>query len=106
MPLENPPSYDTATESGSSYAGENTPRLNPTDAKTSITQPLLRPNGFPGPSYTTQPQNTPQPTVYNYVNPATGEQIVSLLPPGHPEMICLQAGSHVPHTQYGLLGEL
>ncbi|KAH9484911.1 hypothetical protein JR316_0001813 [Psilocybe cubensis] len=107
-PTENPPSYDIATESGSgsSYDGENAPLLNPPDAKTTMNQPLLQPNMYPGPSYTTQPQNIPQPTVYNYVNPMTGEQVVSLLPPGHPEMICLQAGGHVPETHYGLLGIL
>ena len=43
--------------------------------------------------------------VYNYINAATGERIVSLLPPNHPEMICLQSGMHVPHTRFGLLGE-
>lgn len=58
-----------------------------------------------GGSHTTQPLSTPSPMIYNYVNPVTGEQIVSLLPPNHPEMICLQSGEHVPHTRFGLLGE-
>ncbi|KAJ7647064.1 hypothetical protein FB45DRAFT_892222 [Roridomyces roridus] len=44
--------------------------------------------------------------VYHYDNPITGEHVVSLLPPNHPEMICLQSGQHVLHTSYGLLGLL
>ena len=51
-----------------------------------------------------QPQSTPSPTIYNYVHPVTREHIASLLPPNHPEMICLQQG-HVPQTRYGLLGK-
>ncbi|KAF8971202.1 hypothetical protein BDZ97DRAFT_1788270 [Flammula alnicola] len=53
-----------------------------------------------------QLSSTPPPTVYNYINPTTGERVVSLLPPDHPEMLCLQAGSHVPETHYGFLGIL
>lgn len=64
-----------------------------------------RAESAPGPSYFLQPSSTPQPTVYNYTNPATGERIVSLLPPDHPEMVCLQSGSHVPETHFGLLGK-
>ncbi|KAF9007744.1 hypothetical protein BDZ89DRAFT_965518 [Hymenopellis radicata] len=61
----------------------------------------------PGPSsYHTQPVVDGQtPIVYRYVHPETGEQIASLLPPSHPEMMCLQSG-HVPHTSYGVLGIL
>ena len=47
----------------------------------------------------------PTTTVYNYVNPVTGEHVASLLPPDHPQMICLQQGGHVVRTQFGLLGE-
>lgn len=43
------------------------------------------------------------PTMHYYVNPVTGEQIVSPLPPSHPEMICLQEG-HIGRTRFGLLG--
>ena len=57
-----------------------------------------------GPSYVPSPRGPP--TVYNYVNPQTGEHVVSLLPPDHPEMICLQAGEHIRKTQYGILGEI
>jgi hypothetical protein len=52
-----------------------------------------------------QPPSMPSPTVYNYVHPVTRQHIASLLPPNHPEMICLQQGSHVPQTRYGLLGK-
>jgi hypothetical protein len=45
-----------------------------------------------------------EPTVYHYQNPLTGERIASLLPPNHPEMICLQEGCHVNETKYGILG--
>ena len=57
-----------------------------------------------GPSYVPSPNGPP--TIYNYVNPRTGEHLVSLLPPGHPEMICLQEGEHIRDTQYGILGEI
>ncbi|KAF8210555.1 hypothetical protein K438DRAFT_1665750 [Mycena galopus ATCC 62051] len=62
----------------------------------------------PGPSYIPYAgsSSSPNPVVYHYNNPITGEHVVSLLPPSHPEMICLQAGEHVPHTNYGLLGIL
>ena len=45
-----------------------------------------------------------EPTVYYYQNPRTGERIASLLPPDHPQMVCLQTGAHVPETRYGCLG--
>jgi hypothetical protein len=83
----------------------------PLPGSASITQPLSTPSSMvysyisSEPSRTTQPLSTPSPMVYNYINPASGERVVSLLPPNHPEMICLQSGSHVPHTRFGLLGE-
>ena len=52
----------------------------------------------------TSPLSTP--TIYHYQNPRTGETVTSLLPPNHPEMICLQEGRHVRATKYGLLGVL
>ena len=45
-----------------------------------------------------------QPTVYYYMDPQTGNQIASLLPPDHPEMVCLREGQHVTKTSFGLLG--
>lgn len=47
----------------------------------------------------------PQPRVYHYQNPATGEHLASLLPPDHPEMLCLQQGGHVPQSKFGILGK-
>ncbi|KAI9060260.1 hypothetical protein FKP32DRAFT_1595659 [Trametes sanguinea] len=48
----------------------------------------------------------PSTVVYNYVNPVTGERVVSLLPPDHPQMVCLQQGGHVARSKFGLLGIL
>jgi hypothetical protein len=42
--------------------------------------------------------------VHHYVNPLTGEHVVSVLPPNHPEMVCLQEGRHIKRTRFGLLG--
>ncbi|KAK0505033.1 hypothetical protein EDD18DRAFT_322444 [Armillaria luteobubalina] len=99
MPLDNPPSYDAVqNDIGNSHSedGKHPPQLS---------MQRLTPYMTAGPTYV--PQTGPQnPMVYNYVNPATGDRIASLLPPNHPEMICLQSGAHVPHTKYGLLGIL
>ena len=46
----------------------------------------------------------PQTRVYHYVNPANGDHITSLLPPDHPEMVCLQQGSHVEEVKFGWIG--
>lgn len=48
----------------------------------------------------------PQATVYYYQDPRTGQRVASLLPPDHPQMVCLQAGEHVRETRYGFLGAL
>ncbi|GJJ13252.1 hypothetical protein Clacol_007503 [Clathrus columnatus] len=53
----------------------------------------------PGPSYVPGQVSM----MHHYVNPLTGEHIVSPLPPNHPEMICLQEGTHVRRTKFGLL---
>jgi hypothetical protein len=45
-----------------------------------------------------------EPTVYYYEDPRTGQRVASLLPPDHPQMVCLQSGEHVPETRYGCLG--
>jgi hypothetical protein len=44
-------------------------------------------------------------TVYHYVHPVTQQRITSLLPPDHPEMVCLQQG-HERHSSFGLVGIL
>lgn len=46
------------------------------------------------------------PTMHYYIHPVTGEQIMTPLPPTHPEMICLQEGGHVGRTRFGFLGVL
>ncbi|KAH9929498.1 uncharacterized protein BXZ73DRAFT_102028 [Epithele typhae] len=98
-----PPSYDTAVGDRSEPQGPFVPESSHKgrDIKVNPFPPSL-PNpapydGHPGPSRT---------VVYNYVNPRTGERVVSLLPPDHPQMVCLQEGGHVPATKYGLLGVL
>ena len=45
----------------------------------------------------------PATTVYNYRNEFTGEVVCSLLPPDHPQMICLQHG-HIPRSRFSVLG--
>jgi len=47
-----------------------------------------------------------EPTVYYYQDPRTGQRVASLLPPDHPQMVCLQTGTHIPDTRYGCLGVL
>ena len=44
-------------------------------------------------------------TVFNYVHPVTQQRITSLLPPDHPEMVCLQQG-HERSSTFGLVGIL
>jgi len=107
---EGPPSYDYATEhDGPSASPQDDGKQKPDTGF--VQRALLIPHPLPEsssstPSHTTQPLSTPSPMVYNYINPVSGERVVSLLPPNHPEMICLQSGSHVPHTRFGLLGIL
>jgi hypothetical protein len=55
------------------------------------------------PTPSTKP-TLPSTTVYHYVNPQTNEHVASLLSPDHPEMICLQAGGHIPQVKFGILG--
>jgi hypothetical protein len=49
---------------------------------------------------------TTEATVFYYQDPRTGQRVASLLPPDHPQMVCLQAGEHIPETRYGFLGTL
>ncbi|RDB16900.1 hypothetical protein Hypma_002420 [Hypsizygus marmoreus] len=111
IPQESPPSYDTATDAGSSAGALNASNSKPThnpDVKhqtedagpVHLYRAVIVP---PPPPHTVQLAYT-QPMVHHYTDPATGQHVASLLPPNHPEMICLQAGAHVPQTKYGLLG--
>ena len=113
--IDSPPSYDAATDAcelhapTSRYVFTHLSNVVPADKNKprAVAPPATNESQSLAPystSTTTQPTRVPSPTVYNYTNPRTGERIVSLLPPNHPEMICLQEGMHVPHTKYGLLG--
>ncbi|EMD37350.1 hypothetical protein CERSUDRAFT_83128 [Gelatoporia subvermispora B] len=104
-----PPSYEQAVDAGKGPYSANTLQ----DAKDPYGKippdfPQLQdasagePSGSSSPPIPTMPPRM----VYNYVNPNTGEHIVSYLAPEHPEMVCLQAGEHVTVTHYGWLGIL
>ena len=57
-----------------------------------------------GPTQPTYGAIASEAIVYNYQDPRTGLTFASLLPPDHPQMVCLQAGQHVPESRYGFLG--
>ncbi|TDL26188.1 hypothetical protein BD410DRAFT_784252 [Rickenella mellea] len=99
QPAENPPSYDLATsETGPSSPTSSTAKHgNGKMAIESQPKPMYIPAG---------PSSYPSPMVYHYQNPMTGEHVTSLLPPNHPEMICLQEGRHIREVRYGLVGIL
>ncbi|KAG6840692.1 hypothetical protein C0991_005051 [Blastosporella zonata] len=108
IPQDSPPSYEVATDDGNDHTSEHLPKgaLNH-DVKHPITEasPLYGQPIHAGPSHTMQPGYTVMlPPVHHYANPVTGEHLSSLLSPNEPEMICLQEGRHIPHTEYGLLG--
>ncbi|KAF9010718.1 hypothetical protein BDQ17DRAFT_1299286 [Cyathus striatus] len=101
---DSPPAYEHAVVNDSTLSDSKVqpgmkPSMDPTQSSV--------PYAVAGSSYTSQHvPRLPNHTVYHYNNPRTGEHIASLLPPDNPEMICLQAGMHVPQTKYGLLGVL
>lgn len=67
---------------------------------------LMHPNGqsVTGMHGATATAPEPPAMVYYYQDPRTGQRVASLLPPDHPQMVCLQSGEHVPETRYGFLG--
>ncbi|KAF8467950.1 hypothetical protein DFH94DRAFT_777524 [Russula ochroleuca] len=99
IPSENPPAYESAI-TGTSVApppsGKNT---NPQDTQPKGPELMLA----SGPQLM-YGATTSQATVFYYQDPRTGQRVASLLPPDHPQMVCLQAGEHVPETRYGFLG--
>ncbi|KAI0093037.1 hypothetical protein BDY19DRAFT_921678 [Irpex rosettiformis] len=104
---DQPPNYDTVVMTEAHSCGPYVP-AGTTDAK-DVKIPLESPetqNDSPasGPPPTNFP-SMPATTVYNYRNPMTGDIVCSLLPPDHPQMICLQQG-HVLQTKFGMLGIL
>jgi hypothetical protein len=62
------------------------------------------PPQMPYPSTSHPGPSMPLTSVYHYINPVTHDHVASLLPPDHPEMICLQAGGHITETRFGILG--
>ncbi|KII92621.1 hypothetical protein PLICRDRAFT_50984 [Plicaturopsis crispa FD-325 SS-3] len=96
-----PPSYDLAVSEASGSSGNN---LRSHDE---VPQYSASPYGKPtAPTVSRPPGPQTTPTVYFYTHPVTREQVTSLLPPDHPEMVCLQRGSHDPQTSFGFLGIL
>ncbi|KAL7281733.1 hypothetical protein PYCCODRAFT_1474224 [Trametes coccinea BRFM310] len=103
QPMQAPPSYDAAVGSASNsgpYVPESAAKA--TDVKVPPPSDPYSAGSAPPP----QTAQMPSTVVYNYVNPATGERVVSLLPPDHPQMVCLQQGGHVARSKFGLLGIL
>jgi hypothetical protein len=103
MAADKPPAYEDLPGSSSSNSHSHVLQLHklirftePRDSKTNEPQEtthLLIPtaSGFT--------PTMPSTRVYHYRNPVTAEEIVSLLPPNHPAMVCLQSGEHVPETK-------
>ncbi|KAI6157871.1 hypothetical protein BKA82DRAFT_4062768 [Pisolithus tinctorius] len=103
---DNPPAYEfvaAQTNSGSDAPlpdkAEAKPVAQQTHQSPLTAPPVMSVHGRPAP--TMQPA-----TVYHYHNPDTGDHLASLLPPDHPEMVCLQQGSHDTQTRFGILGLL
>ncbi|KAH8118943.1 hypothetical protein DFH11DRAFT_1562033 [Phellopilus nigrolimitatus] len=100
-PSYNPPSYDYATGSDVPASGKHPVPSGPDTYKPSSPETVQPPSPYvPGPSM------TPGGMVYHYQNPTTGHIISTVLPPDHPEMLCMREGRHVRSTRFGLLGVL
>ncbi|PCH43636.1 Caleosin-domain-containing protein [Wolfiporia cocos MD-104 SS10] len=94
--MQAPPSYDIVMASSGPFVPGGASKAD------NVKVPYQGPSsGTAGPA--SQTPAMPATTVYNYYNPVTHEHVASLLPPDHPQMICLQRGGHVPHTRYGVL---
>ncbi|KAG2366263.1 hypothetical protein BDR07DRAFT_1606985 [Suillus spraguei] len=101
---DNPPSYDyVAAQAGSNEQQLMTDKIKTTNQQAQL--PSIPPNTVTAVHNRAAPLMQ-QPTIYHYHNPLTGEQVASLLPPDHPEMICLQEGRHINETNFGILGIL
>ncbi|KJA27619.1 hypothetical protein HYPSUDRAFT_212239 [Hypholoma sublateritium FD-334 SS-4] len=99
QPADSPPAYEYGA-----YTDADAPK--PIAAQAPIVVQRAEAGSSTVPAYILQPSTTPPPAVYNYIHPVTGERVVSLLPPDHPEMVCLQTGSHIPESHFGILGIL
>ncbi|TFK98064.1 hypothetical protein BDV98DRAFT_573421 [Pterulicium gracile] len=100
QPIDNPPPYDAGSNDTKQkplvdVKAPLTPQDQPKSTSTEvITTTVAGPSSLPA---------MPPTTVYYYHNPMTSERMTSLLPPNHPEMVCMQQG-HVLHTRFGILG--
>ncbi|KAI0745844.1 hypothetical protein C8Q76DRAFT_43102 [Earliella scabrosa] len=103
VPSQAPPSYD-AVVNGGPVSGPFVPEGASKGQDVKVPPPPS-PGMFAGPPPPPSAQ-VPATVVYNYVNPISGERIVSLLPPDHPQMVCLQQGGHVSTSKFGILGVL
>ncbi|KAI0645648.1 hypothetical protein C8Q79DRAFT_965621 [Trametes meyenii] len=103
QPIQAPPSYDAAVND-SHTSGQYLP-----DGAAKAQDIKVPPPSDPytaGQPMSLQAAQMPATVVYNYVSPTSGERIVSLLPPDHPQMVCLQQGGHVARSKFGILGIL
>ncbi|KAG7091010.1 hypothetical protein E1B28_010073 [Marasmius oreades] len=98
---DSPPSYDQAAkgkeESQRDVKQPQEPSVQTPSMQTPANYTVAGPNRIP---------NGLEPIVYHYTNPLTGDHVASLLPPDHPEMVCLQEGKHIPKSSFGILGVL
>ncbi|PIL36121.1 hypothetical protein GSI_01781 [Ganoderma sinense ZZ0214-1] len=105
---QQPPSYDVAVNGGHNISGPFIPEGEAPGKDVKV--PSLPSPGASYPTVGPPPPHAasghPATVVYNYVNPRTGERVVSLLPPDHPQMVCLQQGGHVTASKFGILGIL
>ncbi|KIJ68101.1 hypothetical protein HYDPIDRAFT_148404 [Hydnomerulius pinastri MD-312] len=100
---DNPPAYEFVAAQGPSEDAQ-VPVASGKQPKPPVPQgppipPMISVHGRPAPTMH-------QPTIYHYQNPLTGDHLASLLPPDHPEMMCLQQGGHISQTKFGILGVL
>jgi len=100
---DNPPAYEFVAGQGS----DNVQQPGLVDKHQPKPQTQQGPSSPPVMTFHVAPVPVmPQPRIYHYHNPATGEHLASLLPPDHPEMVCLQQGGHIPRSKFGFLGIL
>ncbi|KZV69374.1 hypothetical protein PENSPDRAFT_753445 [Peniophora sp. CONT] len=97
IPAESPPAYDAAMAGPSAHSNG---MAKPMPVAPMASTPLIHP------ATTLGSPHGQGPMVYHYQHPVTGDQIVSLLPPDHPQMVCLQRGHHDVETRFGFLGVL
>ncbi|KAF9241878.1 hypothetical protein BU15DRAFT_73216 [Melanogaster broomeanus] len=103
---DNPPAYEYVA---AQVPAEDVQSPVPSDKQQPRPQVQQGPSIAPIMSVHGRPAPAPimyQPTVYHYQNHVTGDHLASLLPPEHPEMLCLQQGGHIPQTKFGILGVL